>query len=105
MATFTMVVTSSAKPGRETDYASWYDNVHIKDICSVTGVKSGRRLVALPEASPNPPPGAQIAIYEIETDDPGKIMEEIGRRSASGEFAMTDAIDLDSARIWFYRPA
>ena len=103
MPKFVMVVTSSSLPGREVDYATWYDNTHIKDICSVEGVTSGRRIVALPEASPNPPPGSQLAIYEIETDDPSKVMAEIGQRSQSGEFEMTDVIDLQSAQIWFYR--
>lgn len=102
MGHYTMVVASSGKEGREAEYASWYDNVHIKDVCSVTGVKSGRRLVALPDASPNNPPAAQIAIYEIETDDPSRIMQEIGQRTASGEFQMSDSIDLTSTQIWFY---
>lgn len=105
MPNYTMIVASSSKEGREAEYESWYDNIHIKDVFSVTGVKSGRRLAARPDASPNPPPGAQIAIYEIETDDPVSIMQEIGQRTGSGEFGMTDAIDLQSTRIWFYSQA
>lgn len=105
MAKYMMVVTSSSKPGQEAAYGDWYDNVHIKDICKLNGVKSGKRLVASPEVSPNPPPGGQLAIYEIETDDVGKVLEEMTQRVMSGEFGMTDTIDAESAQIWFYQPA
>ena len=103
MPKFAMVAASRAKPGRDAEYAEWYDTIHIKDICSVTGVKSGRRMTALPEVSPNTPPGSYLAIYEIEVDDPATVLAEMMQRSQAGEFRMTDSIDRESAQIWFYR--
>ena len=103
MPKFVMVAASKAKEGRDAEYTEWYDTIHIKDICSITGVKSGRRLTALPEVSPNTPPGAYLATYEIEADDPSSVLAEMMQRSQAGEFTMTDSIDMESAQIWFYR--
>jgi hypothetical protein len=101
MPRYVMVVPSSAQPGRDDDYNAWYDGEHIHDICSLPGVLSGRRFVAS-DASPNPVPGRYLAIYEIETDDIGSVVAEMGRRAMAGEMSVTDALDRDSARIWFY---
>ena len=102
MAKYVMVVPSSAKPGRDDDYNTWYDGRHIHDICAVPGVISGRRFDADP-ASPNPVPGRYLAIYEIETDDITSVLVGMGERGASGEMPLSDALDVESAQIWFYK--
>ena len=102
MAKYVMVVPSSAMPGRDDDYNRWYDDQHIHDICALPGVLSGRRFTAV-DLSPNPCPGQYLAIYEIETDDIMAVLAEMGRRGASGEMALSDALDRDSAQIWFYK--
>jgi hypothetical protein len=101
MGKYMLVVASSAKPGREEEYADWYVNVHMPDVCSAAGVKSGRRIVAMSD-SPMPTPGSQLAIYELDVDHPGSVIAEIQKRTAAGEFAMTDSIDSATVKIWFY---
>jgi hypothetical protein len=100
MAKFMMVVASSAQPGRDDDYNEWYDTDHIHEICALPGVISGKRYTAAP--SPNEVPGQYLALYEIETDDLTSVMAEMGRRAATGEMSMSDALDRDSAKMWFY---
>jgi hypothetical protein len=102
MARYVMVVPSSAKPGRDDDYNAWYDSRHIHDICAIPGVISGRRFTA-DGASPNPAPAKYMALYEIETDDINQVLAGMGERAAAGEMPMTDALDLDTAQIWFYK--
>src|SRR5262245_22556187 len=102
MGKYVMVVPSSAKPGRDDDYNSWYDSTHIHDICAIPGVVSGRRFDARPDVSMVPPPASYLAIYEIETDDIAGVMGEMGRRASAGEMAMSDALDIESAGIWIY---
>jgi hypothetical protein len=99
---YTMVVTSGAKDGRDKDYNEWYDNQHIHDICAIPGVTSGRRLDAIP-VTPNEQPAPYLAIYEIETDDMATFLAEMGRRGEAGEMPLTDALDIDSAKIWMYK--
>lgn len=103
MGKFLMVVTSGAKEGREKDYNDWYDNTHIHDICSIPGVKSGKRYDAI-ATTPNPQPAPYLAIYEIEADDPGSVLGEMMRRSEAGEMSMSDALDIETAQIWMYQP-
>ena len=103
MANFMMVVTSSAVDGRDDEYNSWYDTQHIHDVCATPGIGEGQRWDALPDVSPNAPPTAYLATYEITADNPQDALAEMMRRAQAGEMPMTDAIDLASAQIWVYR--
>jgi hypothetical protein len=100
---FLMVVTSGAKEGRDEEYNSWYDSTHIHEICAIPGVKSGRRYDAIP-TTPHPQPAPYLAIYEIEADDVGAVLGEMMRRGEAGEMSMSDALNIDQAKIWMYQP-
>lgn len=100
---YLMVVTSGAKDGRDAEYNEWYDSTHIHDVCAVPGITSGQRWDAMPEASINPPPAPYLAIYEIDADDPTSATGELMRRAQAGEISHSDAIDLDTAKIWIYK--
>lgn len=103
MANYMMVVTSSAKDGQDDEYNTWYDNQHIHDVCATPGIGEGQRWDAIPEVSPNAPPTAYLATYEIVADNPQDALGEMMRRAEAGEMPMTDAIDLESAQIWVYK--
>lgn len=101
MAKYVMIAQSAALPGREDEYDAWYDAVHMKDICALPGVTGGRRFAATPFAMPEP--GApRIAIYDVETDDMAEFMAEMGRRSADGTIARSDAMDRTQSKLWIY---
>ncbi len=101
MGKYVMVVQSSAKEGRDEEYNEWYDTIHAREICSVPGILTCRRLKATPIAIPAPG-AAYISLYEIETDNVGALMAEMGRRSAAGEQTPTDSLDKSSAVLWIY---
>ncbi len=102
MAKFCMVVQSQALPGRDDDYNDWYDNQHFGDICAIPGVTGGRRLTEA--AVMMGEPGLKyLALYEIETDDVGSFMAEMGRRGAEGLMPMTDSIDGPASKLWIYK--
>ncbi|HKX79839.1 MAG TPA: hypothetical protein VJM34_15080 [Novosphingobium sp.] len=105
MPKFVLVATSSALEGREDDYNSWYDKVHLKDLLDLPGVKSARRFDATPFGF-NAAPADYLAIYEIEADDAGAVMAALGKGVSSGEMQMTDAIDRTSSNltVWQERP-
>ena len=102
MAHYLLVVPSSAKPGQDDDYNRWYDETHLGDLLAIPGVTAGRRYDADP-ASPNPPDARYLAVYEIETDDPGQVLAELGRRAQAGEMKISPALDASSARMWLYK--
>ena len=42
-------------------------------------------------------------IYDIETDDIGAVMAEMGRRGAAGEMPISDALDAPASQLWIYK--
>ena len=101
MAKYVLVVPSSAKDGRDDEYNAWYNDVHIHDLLAIPGITSGRRFVPSP-SSPMPPPANYLALYEIECDDVGAVMAELNARAASGKMQLSDAINLDTAKMWVF---
>lgn len=101
MGKYILVVPSAAHPGREAEYNTWYDDIHLAEFCALPGVVSGRRFDALP-SSPAKPPAPCLAIYEIETENPLDVLAELGRRATAGEIAISPALDVSSASMWLY---
>jgi hypothetical protein len=102
MGKYLLVVPSSALEGQDDAYNHWYDEVHLVDLLAVPGVTSGRRYDSAP-TSPNPTPGAYLAVYELELDDPMTVFQEIGKRAKSGEMKMSTALDPSSPKMWLYK--
>ena len=102
MTKFVMVVYSSAKPGREAEYLDWYENVHLGDICSIPGVNSGRFFEASP-VSPAKPAATYLAVYELDVEDPAVILQGMAQAHQSGRMRASDALDLTSAQISFFK--
>ena len=63
-----LVVLTNPVPGKENEFNEWYSNIHIQEICQLSGFKSAQRF-KLGDAQLGPD-GAQgyLAIYEIEGD-------------------------------------
>jgi hypothetical protein len=102
MASYVLVVPSSAQAGQDDDYNRWYDEIHLGDLLAIPGIISGRRFDADP-SSPNPPQANYLALYEIDTDDPAAVLAELGRRAQSGKMVISSALDSSSARMWLYK--
>jgi hypothetical protein len=102
MGKYVMVVQSRAKEGRDAEYNKWYDTTHLAQICAIAGVKSGRRFEATP-ISAGAPGLKYLTLYEIETDDPGAVMAELGKRSVSGAITPSDSLDAPAAVLWIYK--
>ena len=83
------VESRPSTPERQAEYNNWYDEVHLAEVCAIDGVVSARRFVPVDGEGPF------VAIYELEADDLGSVMEQLGKKAASGELHMTDAMQLD----------
>ena len=62
-----MVMTNPVE-GREDEYNTWYDTVHLPEVLQVPGFVAARRYVAGASIGA-PSPYRYLAIYEIEADD------------------------------------
>lgn len=101
MGKFILLATSDPTQGREDEYNDWYEAVHIQDLLAVPGIKTARRFAASP-SSVMPPPSRYLAIYEIEADDIGQVMAELGRRATAGEIRQSDTLDRSSTKLWLW---
>lgn len=102
MSNYLLAFYSSALPGRDAEYLDWYRDVHLAEICGIPGVKSGRVFEAHP-ASPAKPAATQLALYELDVDDPVGVLQEMNRRGHAGEMSLTDAIDVSSVQISVFK--
>lgn len=83
------VETRPSSPERQAEFDKWYNEVHLKEVCDIDGVLSARRY------APVDGEGPFVAVYELDADDLGSVIEQLGKRSVSGEIHMSDALQLD----------
>ena len=114
MARYKWLVFTNAAPGREEAFNRWYDEVHIADLLRVPGIVGARRSELTqeqltmetgdPELCGPERIGARhrfLAVYEIESDAPQQVLEEIRARANTAEMPITP--DLAAAWTVLYR--
>ncbi len=95
MTKHVLLVFSDPVEGRDDDYNTWYNEVHLGEVLQTDGfVRAQRFKVA--DLMPGVTDHTYVAFYELETDDPGAAMKALG--GAMPGFTMTDAIDLSTAK-------
>lgn len=93
MARYQYVVMTEALPGREAEFEEWYANQHIPDVARVPGVIAARRFhIDKVISGPDGAAWINLAIYEIESDDPDTVLAAIKARAGTDEMPMTDAL-------------
>jgi hypothetical protein len=96
-----MLVMSDPVEGREVQYNTWYEDVHLPQLLALDGIKSARRLRrarTLGERDAY----AYLAIYEIETEDIDSVLENLVNTATAGQFSMSDAIDSENTYAAVY---
>ena len=92
------VVTTDAGAGRQAqELAEWYQTVHFPDLLSVSGVVSVQLLESIEGPSPQ-----FLALYEIEGEDLGEVMERIraGTPRLADAGRLFDGIEVHMARAF-----
>lgn len=102
MPKYTYVVYTSAVPGKEFEYNDWYNNQHIPDVLKVPGFVSARRL-KLHGPREGHEKVTNMALYELETDDPDAVMKELYARSGTEAMPMSAAFDASSFSALLYQ--
>ena len=101
MASYKLVVFSDAVEGREEEYNDWYTNTHLDDVVAVPGFVSAQRYklrtIVMGEFKHR-----YMAIYNIESDDPDKVIEEMMCRRGTEAMILSDGIDLETATCALY---
>ncbi|MFJ1456402.1 hypothetical protein [Nocardia sp. N2S4-5] len=104
MANSKMLVFSNAVAGQDDAFNEWYDTQHLADVTAVPGVLAGRRYDVVPGPLPTAdgPPHRYLAVYEL-SDDPDKVVEAFRARAATGEIALSPALDLTTLAVSVWR--
>ncbi|HMK85754.1 MAG TPA: hypothetical protein VK437_07335 [Steroidobacteraceae bacterium] len=92
MPRYKFVVMTKPVAGREREYNDWYQNVHLRDVVAIDGIQSAQRFRLSLSVQADPPPFPYLAIYEIETEDIEGTIEEMKRRTQSGEMFISNAM-------------
>jgi len=90
MTKHVLVVFSDPTEGREDEYNTWYDEVHLPEVLQIEGFVRAQRY-KVSDLMPAVTDHAYLAIYEIETDDLAAAVQAL--RAAAGDFEMSEAFD------------
>src|SRR5258707_9947097 len=96
MASYKLVVFSdSTEDDNEDEYNDWYTNQHLADVVDVPGFVSAQRFkiktLVMGEFK-----NKYMAIYNIESDDPQKVMDAMMARRGTDQMVISDALDTDN---------
>lgn len=84
MGTHLFMVVTTAPPGEEEAYGAWYEQHHMPDVLKVPGFVSAQRFRLAPATGDEPGVTKFMGLYEIEADDSGPTLAELGRRAGGG---------------------
>ena len=68
------VQTDCTDPSKEKEFNDWYDNIHLPDLLKMPGFIGAKRYEI---GEPVEGEGKYLALYQIETDDIGLVMDDM----------------------------
>ena len=95
MAKHVLLVFSDPTEGKEDEYNRWYDDVHLGEVLAVEGFVSAQRF-KVSDVAPGLTEHKYLAIYNLETDDPGQVMKSLGEALPS--MNISDAFNAATAK-------
>jgi hypothetical protein len=92
-----LAFTNPTTAAQEPEFNKWYDEQHLADVINVPGFTGARRFrLASTQFQFNTQQQEHryLAMYEIETDDIARVMEDLASRVGTPEVVMVDAVDM-----------
>jgi hypothetical protein len=94
MPDYKFVVFTNAVEGKDAEFNSWYDEVHLGEVVALPGFVAAKRFRIHP-AGETPLPHRYLAIYDMSTDDPQATLATLTDAAASGALHMSDTMKGD----------
>jgi hypothetical protein len=91
-----LLALTNAVPGQDAELNRWYDEQHLADVLKVPGVVRAQRLQTI-DAFRGPLSWTYLTLYELNTADPGAILQELGKRIGTELMPLTGAMDTNTA--------
>lgn len=101
MRRFKMLVFSQAIPGREDEFNAWYTGRHLDDLVALPGFTAAQRF-RLHSVSMGTALNPHLAIYDVETDDPDWVIENMFANRDTEAMPISPAFDLDATTVMLY---
>ena len=94
MSRYMLLAFSKPVKGREVEYHSWYNNIHMPEVLNVPGFASAQRFkVEVPMVGEMP--GHYLALYQMKADNP-EAVAAAKKALLTAEMQQSDAIDRSS---------
>jgi hypothetical protein len=103
MGDYTYVVMSNPLPGRDAEYNEWYTHQHLADVMAVPGFVSARRLVLVDPNAEGAPKQRYLALYNMRTHEPEKVLATLVELVESGKMHISAAMNMDDTTATLYR--
>ncbi len=101
MRRFKMLVFSEPFPGREAEFNEWYTGRHLDDICALPGFTTAQRF-KLHSVSMGTTLNKHLAIYDVETDDPDWVIENMFAMKDTPAMPIDASFNLDATTVMLY---
>lgn len=94
MAHYEYVILTQAVEGQLEEFERWYDEVHLGDVLKVPGIVAAKRSRIISQEAKDlaVPAWSSLAIYEMETDDPQKVIAAVKAVSSTAAMPLSDAL-------------
>ena len=101
MRRFKMLVFSEPFADREDEFNEWYTGRHLADICALEGFASAQRF-KLHGVSMGKTLNRYLAIYDVETDDPDWVIENMFAHKDTPGMPIDASFNLDATTVMLY---
>ena len=88
-----LIALTTPLPGREGDYHDWYNNVHLPELVNQFAMEGAQRY-QLAAKLIGTDTNQFLAIYDIDTDDPGAFLSQMGAAAQAGKMTPSDTQDM-----------
>lgn len=92
-----ILVFTDPVEGREDEYNTWYDDIHVSEVLAVEGFVACQRFATDPSRNP---PAKYLAVYEVDAEDPVEAWKTLQRTIP--QMNMSDSLDMSSVHTWIY---
>ena len=101
MRKFKMLVFSEPFAGCEAEFDAWYTGRHLDDICALPGFCTAQRF-KLHSVSMGATLNKNLAIYDVETDDPDWVIENMFAMKGTPAMPIDASFNLDATTVQLY---
>ena len=101
MRRFKLLVFSEPFEGREDEFNEWYTGRHLDDICALGGFTAAQRFT-IHSVSMGATLNKYLAIYDVETDDPDWVIENMFANRDTPAMPISPAFNLDATSVMLY---